>query len=195
MQKWPRTYPLALRTSKNQEKKFKNAIQTFCLYPMNLLWMNFQEDRSKNEKVISFLDHLLAIFHINTCIIANFCAFRNRTKFSWKVFEYFLKPQKVDFSFKHKSKLLWETFFYPLPLVLIVLNPRIKTIGGVGVIFACEAYKKVPIKAESMLFTKWRYITIWIFRHPYFPVVKFHKKWPLTSAIQSYKSILHAFEP
>ena len=30
-------------------------------------------------------------------------------------------------------------------------------------------------------------IAIWIFGPPYFPIVKFHEKWPLKSAIWSYK--------
>ena len=36
-------------------------------------------------------------------------------------------------------------------------------------------------------------IAIWIFRLPYFCIVKFHKKWPLKSAIWSYKINITCF--
>ena len=69
---------LILRTPKNLErmKNSKIHFRRFVWTPMNLLWMNFQEDWSENEKVISFLDVFLAIFHTNPCIFANFCKFR-----------------------------------------------------------------------------------------------------------------------
>ena len=77
----------------------------------------------------------------------------------------------------------------------------IEAIGGSGVIFACEAYIKVTIAAESKLFQNEdilsyeKNISIWSFGPPYFPIVKVYEKWPLKSDIWSQKSILLAFEP
>ena len=57
-----------------------------------------------------------------------------------------------------------------------------KAIGGSGIIFACEAYIKVPIKAESALLGNEeilpyeKIISILTVRPPYFPIVQFHEK-------------------
>ena len=65
------------------------------------------------------------------------------------------------------------------------LRESLKAVGGgwSGVIFACEAYIKVPNAAESMLFKEWRCLVArekycnLNFQGPYFPTVKFHEKW------------------
>ena len=44
--------------------------------------------------------------------------------------EHFLKPEKVGLSFKHKLKLIWEIFFIPPPLALIVNTMNIKFVYG-----------------------------------------------------------------
>ena len=48
---------------------------------------------------------------------------RKRSDFSWEVVEDFLKPQKVDLSFKHKLKSIWEENFNPPIALNKGLNP------------------------------------------------------------------------
>ena len=63
-----------------------------------------------------------------------------------------------------------------------------------GGLYSGEAYiqKKFVLVirglyAGRLIFEILRYIAIWIFRPQYFPVIKFHEKWLLKSAILSYK--------
>ena len=70
-----------------------------------------------------------------------------------------------------------------------VISLPLEAIGWSGVIFACDVQMKVPIARVSTLFTERRYLAVQgkydnlIFGLLYFPIVKFHAKWPLKPAI------------